>query len=213
MVRVHVHMRGRKEPLKRVPVELLLDASGERLEQLTDRNGIAQFELAPTSGKVVVSGQTRFHGRLDGDVKIELWSLTESASVRDQGAPGGSKGGSTAYPGMLTKTLRVGDREVATDSEGYLVDLDDWSEDFVRAQAAAEGLALTAEHWEIIRYLRDYYENKHHQAPMRDIVRHFKKLWGEDKGNNHYLHAIFPQGGPQKQGNRLAGLLRTKGEH
>ena len=24
---------------------------------------------------------------------------------------------------------------------------------------------------------------------------------------------LFPVGGPQKQGNRLAGLLKTKGEH
>ncbi len=31
--------------------------------------------------------------------------------------------------------------------------------------------------------------------------------------SNRYLHQIFPNGGPQKQGNRLAGLLRTKGEH
>jgi cobyrinic acid a,c-diamide synthase len=34
-----------------------------------------------------------------------------------------------------------------------------------------------------------------------------------ERGNNHHLHEIFPVGGPQKQGNRLAGLLRTKGEH
>jgi len=213
MLRVHVHMRGRKEPLKRVPVELLLDSSGERLEGLTDRNGVAEFPVDPTSGKVLVSGYTRYQGRLDGELRIELWSLTESDAVSERGAPGGSKGGSTAYPGMLTRTLQVGEREVVTDSEGYLVDLDDWSEDFVRAQAAAEGLDLTAEHWEVIRFLRDYYENKHHQAPVRDIIRHFRKQWGSEKGSNRYLHEIFPRGGPQKQGNRLAGLLRTKGEH
>ena len=213
MIRVHVHMRGRHEPLKRVPVELLLDADGVRMEGVTDRSGVAEFDLEPTSGKVLVSGQTRYHGRLDGDLKIELWSLTESGGVRERGSPGGSKGGSTAYPGMLTKSLRVGDDEVLTDSEGYLVDLDDWSEEFVRAEAAAEGLTLTGEHWEVIRYLRDYYETKHRQASVRDIIQHFRTLWGRDKGSSRYLHEIFPRGGPQKQGNRLAGLLRTKGEH
>jgi tRNA 2-thiouridine synthesizing protein E len=45
------------------------------------------------------------------------------------------------------------------------------------------------------------------------MIKHFRKIWGADKGNNRYLHEIFPRGGPQKQGNRLAGLLRTKGEH
>ena len=45
------------------------------------------------------------------------------------------------------------------------------------------------------------------------MIRHFAQAWGPERGNNHYLHDLFPVGGPQKQGNRLAGLLRTKGEH
>ena len=45
------------------------------------------------------------------------------------------------------------------------------------------------------------------------MVKHFKVEWDEERGNSKYLHKIFPYGGPQKQGNRLAGLLRTKGEH
>jgi tRNA 2-thiouridine synthesizing protein E len=45
------------------------------------------------------------------------------------------------------------------------------------------------------------------------MVRHFRNVWNAEKGSNRYLHGLFPRGGPQKQGNRLAGLLRTKGEH
>ena len=102
---------------------------------------------------------------------------------------------------------------VQTDSEGYLVNLGDWSEDFVRAEAEYEGLDLTDENWEVVRFLRDFYETHGVQANVREIIKHFRKVWGKDLGNNHHLHAIFPRGGPQKQGNRLAGLLRTKGEH
>ena len=109
--------------------------------------------------------------------------------------------------------LRVGSREIETDSEGYLRNLDDWSEDFVRAQARAEGLELTDEHWQLIRFLRDYYAEHGVQAQVRAMIRHFSKAWGPERGNNPVLHEIFPRGGPQKQGNRLAGLLRTKGEH
>ena len=109
--------------------------------------------------------------------------------------------------------LRVGSREIETDSEGYLRNLDDWSEDFVRAQARAEGLELTDEHWQLIRFLREYYAEHGVQAQVRAMIRHFSKVWGPERGNNHVLHEIFPRGGPQKQGNRLAGLLRTKGEH
>ena len=116
-------------------------------------------------------------------------------------------------PGTLYRSLAVNGKEIKTDSEGYIVNLDEWSEDFVRALAQQEGLALTDEHWEVIRFLRDYYQEHSVQAQVRVMIKHFSQAWGPERGNNHYLHQIFPKGGPQKQGNRLAGLLRTKGEH
>jgi tRNA 2-thiouridine synthesizing protein E len=111
------------------------------------------------------------------------------------------------------RSVRVGSREVHTDSEGYLLNLDDWSEDFARALAREEGLTLTPRHWELIRFLRDFYQAHGVQAQVRVMIRHFTQAWGPDAGSNHRLHEMFPNGGPQKQGNRLAGLLRTKGEH
>ena len=117
----------------------------------------------------------------------------------------------TAYQPM--RHLEVGGRRIETDSEGYLVDREQWSEDFARAQAEREGLTLTAEHWEVIRFLREHFERHGVQAQVRVMIRHFRDAWGPERGNNHYLHDLFPVGGPQKQGNRLAGLLKTKGEH
>ncbi len=113
----------------------------------------------------------------------------------------------------MQHSVQVGDRTVPTDSEGYLRDLSDWSEDFARALARQEQLTLTDEHWQLIRYLREYYQAHGVQAQVRAMIRHFAAVWGPARGNNHYLHDLFPKGGPQKQGNRLAGLLRTKGEH
>lgn len=214
MLEVTVKMKYSGEPLKRTPVELRLDTAPDQpVEGATDRTGVARFDIRPASGKIVIAGVTRYQGRLDGNVTLELYSLMDSEAVNDSGTPGGGEGGSTAYPGMQTRTLQVKNREVTTDSEGYLVDLDDWSEDFVRALAEHEGLQLTDEHWEVIRYLRDYYEKHQLQAPVRDIIKQFRKVWGAEKGDSHYLHTLFPRGGPQKQGNRLAGLLRVKGEH
>lgn len=111
------------------------------------------------------------------------------------------------------RTVKVRGREIATDSEGYLANLNDWSEDFARALGREEGLVLTPEHWEVIRFLREHFHAHGVQAQVRVMIRHFEPLWGPQRGNNHYLHDLFPVGGPQKQGNRLAGLLRTKGEH
>jgi len=111
------------------------------------------------------------------------------------------------------RTLMVNGRPIATDQEGYLKNLDDWSEDFAQAQATAEGLVLTDAHWQVIAFLRAYYDEHRVQAQVRAMIWHFAKVWGPERGNNHYLHVLFPVGGPQKQGNRLAGLLKTKGEH
>jgi tRNA 2-thiouridine synthesizing protein E len=214
MLRIHVSMKFTNAPLKRVPVVLNLDTNPEHpVQSSTDRTGTAIFDIPPASGKVMVNGAIYYHRRLEGNIDINLWSPTDAGTVDECGAPGGIESGSIAYPGMQTRMLMVNGNTVQTDSEGYLVNLGDWSEDFVRAEAEHEELKLTDEIWEVIRFLRDYYEQRGVQANVREIIKHFRTAWGPDLGNNHHLHALFPRGGPQKQGNRLAGLLRTKGEH
>lgn len=116
-------------------------------------------------------------------------------------------------PKMHKREIEVNGRTVLTDSEGYLLDIDDWSEEFAEALARQEGLELTDEHWEVIRFLRDFHHEHGVQAQVRVMIKYFTEKWGPEKGGNHYLHDIFPKGGPQKQGNRLAGIRRTKGEH
>ncbi|MEA3277874.1 MAG: TusE/DsrC/DsvC family sulfur relay protein [Pseudomonadota bacterium] len=105
-------------------------------------------------------------------------------------------------------------KQIATDQEGYIQDMGEWSEGFAIAIAEKEGITLTDEHWEVIRYIREYYDEHHVQAQVLDMIKHFEKKWGKERGNNKYLHKLFPTGGgPQKQGNRIAGIRRTKGEH
>lgn len=213
MIAVRVVMKVTNEPLKRTPVVLHLDAEGtETAPVFTDRGGVARFDVPPGSGKVLVSGVERYQGRLDGEIRVDLWSITQAAND-SAGTPGVFPSGSNAYPGMATRSLEVEGRTILTDGEGYLVDPGDWSEGFVQAQARAEGLKLGAEHWEIVRYLREFFAARGRQASVRDMIKHFRRVWGPEKGSSPYLHEIFPRGGPQKQGNRLAGLLRTKGEH
>ena len=107
----------------------------------------------------------------------------------------------------------VNGRQVATDQEGYIQDMAEWSEEFIYALAKKESLEVTQEHLDVIYFIRDHYEKHRVQAQVRDMIKHFKKVWGPDRGNNHYLHDLFPKGGPQKQGNRLAGIRKTKGDH
>lgn len=110
--------------------------------------------------------------------------------------------------------VTVNGKEIATDQEGYIQDMDEWSEGFATAIAEKEGITLTDDHWEVIRYIREFHDMHQVQAQVLDMIKHFKKKWGKERGNNKYLHELFPTGGgPQKQGNRIAGIRRTKGEH
>lgn len=213
MIAVRVVMKLDRSPLKRVPVSLHLDAADCDIPSvLTDREGCARFDLPPATGKVLVDGVERYRGRLDGEIPIELWSIVQAADDAHSAA-GYLPSGSNAYPSMQIRTLNVDGREVQTDGEGYLVNPSDWSESFVRALAAAEGLTLTDAHWELIRFLRERFARTGTQATVRDMIKRFRETWGPERGSSAYLHRLFPRGGPQKQGNRLAGLLRTKGEH
>ncbi|MDD2880234.1 MAG: hydrogenobyrinic acid a,c-diamide synthase (glutamine-hydrolyzing) [Rhodoferax sp.] len=114
---------------------------------------------------------------------------------------------------VATMSVLVSGKAIDTDTEGYIKNLDEWSEEFALARAKAEHLELTEAHWQVIAFLRAYYEEHRVQAQVRAMIWHFSKVWGPELGNNHHLHTLFPIGGPQKQGNRLAGLLKTKGEH
>lgn len=213
MITVRVVMKSTGEPLKRTSVALHMDGETNAVGPVTtNRSGEAVFENASGSGKVFVAGVERFHGRLDGDIQVELWSITQSADV-SCGSPGMYLGGDTQYPGMLTRSVEVDGQVILTDSEGYLVDPSDWSESFTQAQAETEGLTLKPEHWEVVRFLRQHYAEHGVQASVRQMVKYFRQAWDDDRGTSAYLHHLFPRGGPQKQGNRLAGLLRTKGEH
>jgi len=213
MVCVNVKMKYSGLPLKRTPVELLLDESGQRIgPAATDRSGKVCFEMLSGSGKVIVAGVERYQGHLDGLIDIELRNLTEIGNSSG-GDAFDQMSGNTAYPSMATRTVVVDNHEVLTDSEGYLVNPGEWSEEFVRQQADIEGLKLSQEHWDVIRFQRNWFATHGRQASVRDMIKHFRKQWDSARGSNYYLHQLFPRGGPQKQGNRLAGLLRTKGEH
>lgn len=194
MLRIHVSMKFVNEPVKRAAVFIYCDTDPEHpIKGSTDRIGFATFDIPPASGKVVINGSTRHHGRLDETIEISLWSPTDAATVVEHGSPAGKETGSTADPGMQTRMLDVNGHLIEVDSEGYLVDLGDWFEDFVRAQAAQEGLLLTDETWKVIRFLRDFYEKHEVQANVLEIIRHFRKVWGPEPGGNRYLQGLFPR--------------------
>lgn len=211
MTTVTITYKENDKAVPRAPVTLYYhDTLIDDVKGRTNQDGIVEFPDLAGDGIIYVSGQAQFKGQLEGDISISIDTPPERPSTATLRGIGG---GSMAYANMQTDEVIVNGVAIETCSEGYIVNPHEWTEDYAFALAEKEGLELTDEHWEVLLYLRDYYNEKHVQCTVRDMIKHFRKVWGKEKGSNKYLHQLFLRGGPQKQGNRLAGLLRTKGEH
>lgn len=93
-------------------------------------------------------------------------------------------------------------------NEGFLENANDWAPEIAVSVASEDGIDLSEKHWEIIRFLRSFYE-KHEVSPPsnRLFVKAVKDAMGEDRGNSIYLMQLFP-GTPAKTACRIAGLPR-----
>lgn len=106
--------------------------------------------------------------------------------------------------------LEVNGTSYETDEEGYLEDLSQWSKELGNAMAAADGAELTDTHWEVISFLREYYEEYQIAPAVRVLTKAIGKKLGKDKGNSKYLYELFPYG-PAKQACKYAGLPKPTG--
>ncbi|EIK71309.1 sulfurtransferase [Pseudomonas synxantha BG33R] len=104
-------------------------------------------------------------------------------------------------------TLTVGTRSLELDKDGYLVDLNDWSDEVAHALAAAEALELTADHWEILKLLRQFYTEFQLSPATRPLIKYTALKLGPEKGNSLRLNKLF-NGTPAKLAAKLAGLPR-----
>lgn len=91
------------------------------------------------------------------------------------------------------------------DDEGYLKNIDDWSQEFATLMAERENITLTPEHWEIIQLVREFYQEYKTSPAIRMLVKAMSQKFGEEKGNSRYLQRLFPEG-PAKQATKFAGL-------
>lgn len=98
---------------------------------------------------------------------------------------------------------------IETDKQGYLLDSELWNESLAPVIASGEGIELTDDHWEVIRYVRRFYDEFKTSPSIRPLVKYLAKELGADKGNSLYLHKLFPKG-PAKQATKIAGLPKPK---
>ena len=99
----------------------------------------------------------------------------------------------------------INNNTVALDDEGYLLHLDDWSKPVAEYLSIEENIQLADAHWEIIKVIRDFYQQYELSPAMRPLVKAVTLALGAEKGKSIYLMKLFPES-PAKQAAKLAGL-------
>jgi tRNA 2-thiouridine synthesizing protein E len=87
---------------------------------------------------------------------------------------------------------------------------EDWTPAAALETAHAENLALTDDHWEMLRALQDYFARNADEPIRRRALHDALEEKFHHKGGMRYLYTLFP-GGPVAQGCRLAGLKPPAG--
>ena len=105
---------------------------------------------------------------------------------------------------------KVGGAAIEHDEEGYIKDIAEWTHELADVIAKAENIEMTPEHWEVVNFLREYYEEYQIAPAVRILMKEMTKKYGKEKGDQKYLYSLFPYG-PAKQACKIAGQTKPTG--
>ena len=93
------------------------------------------------------------------------------------------------------------------DEEGYLIDPQNWTDEVAQEFARQENIQLMDDHWDAIRFMRQYYA-EHQVAPdVRHVTKHLSERLGAESRNK--IFELFPYG-YVKQACKIAGMKRPR---
>lgn len=100
--------------------------------------------------------------------------------------------------------------QAARDTEGYLIDPTDWHEAVARMLAAEEGIELDEDHWAVLRFMREYWNERQVAPDVRHVVDFLVNKRGYDKKSaKNHLFKLFAYGYVQ-QACKIAGMQRPR---
>ena len=100
--------------------------------------------------------------------------------------------------------------QIERDEEGYLYDPDLWTAEMADRLAAEENLTLTAEHWIVIEFIRDWHDEHGITPDIRHVAKHLGTEMGVDKkAGKAKIFELFPYG-YVKQACKIAGMLHPR---
>ena len=78
----------------------------------------------------------------------------------------------------------VDGKSYEADEEGYIINLDDWNQDLAAVIAKEESIEMGDDHWEVVNFLRNYYEEYQIAPAVRVLTKAVKKSMGPENGNS-----------------------------
>jgi len=105
--------------------------------------------------------------------------------------------------------LEINGKNILLDGEGCLNNRAEWCEAVAEALASREGITLTQDHWDLIKLLREFYQEYQVIPPLRVFIKTVKSKLGDELGNSIALHKLFPES-PLKIACKIAGLPKPK---
>jgi dissimilatory sulfite reductase related protein len=101
-------------------------------------------------------------------------------------------------------SFQVGDLALEVDEDGFIQEPECWDRAVAEALARTEGVdAMSADHWKVVEYLREYYL-QFGAAPM------IRKLVRSTGFELKRIYELFPSG-PAKGACKVAGLPKPTG--
>lgn len=88
-------------------------------------------------------------------------------------------------------TIELNNIQYPTDASGYLTNLNDWSVELAEKIAEKEQISLTAEHWEIIYLVRDFYQEYKTSPAIRMLVKTMAQKLVKKKATAVIYNACF----------------------
>lgn len=103
--------------------------------------------------------------------------------------------------------LVFGDKTLATDNEGFLLDPNDWSEELAEEIARREEVPLSEDRWAVVRFVREWFEFRQSVPEARFALKAMREQLGAEKATRKYLYTLFPYGYGQ-QACKIAGMRK-----
>ena len=108
----------------------------------------------------------------------------------------------------MTRQMQIDGKTIETNEQGFLCNLADWNEDYAANVAREDELDLHVDHWELIWYFRDYYNENQVAPTMHNMVTSLGrkgKHFHDQKAYEKHIYRLFPRD-PVHELCKLSGL-------